>query len=137
MEDFLPLFKLPNIQFVNLQYGNVQEELKEFEDKYGIRVLQCESVDNMQDIDGLASLIDACDFVVTSSNTTTHIVGGLGKECYLMTPSNAGSLWYWGNVKDGKSLWYPSIQIFKQPGLYNWAGAMTLIVDQIRQKYLV
>lgn len=136
LEDFLPLFKLPNIQFVNLQYGNVQEELKEFEDKYGIKVLQCESVDNMQDIDGLASLIDACDFVVTSSNTTTHIVGGLGKECYLMTPSNAGSLWYWGNVRDGKSLWYPSIQIFKQPGLNNWAGAMNLIVDQIRQKYL-
>jgi len=136
LEDFLPLFKLPNIQFVNLQYGNVQEELKQFEDKYGIRVLQCESVDNMQDIDGLASLIDACDFVVTSSNTTTHIVGGLGKECYLMTPCNAGSLWYWGNVKDGKSLWYPSIQIFKQPGLNNWAGAMNLIVDQIRQKYL-
>ena len=137
LEDFLPLFNLPNIQFVNLQYGNVEEELKEFEHRHGIKILQCDSVDNMQDIDGLASLIEACDFVVTCSNTTTHIVGGLGKECYLMTPSNAGSLWYWGNVKDGRSLWYPSIQIFKQPSLNNWAGAMNLIVDKIKQKYLV
>ena len=84
MEDFLPLFKLPNIQFVNLQYGNVQEELKQFEDKYGIRVLQCESVDNMQDIDGLASLIDACDFVISTSNITSHLAGGLGKKTYLL-----------------------------------------------------
>ena len=137
LDEFLPLFNLPKIQFVNLQYGNVEEELREFEHKHGIKILQCDSVDNMQDIDGLASLVEACDFVVTCSNTTTHIVGGLGKECYLMTPSNAGSLWYWGNVKDGRSLWYPSIQIFKQPSLNNWAGAMNLIVDKIKQKYLV
>jgi hypothetical protein len=90
----------------------------------------------MQDIDGLASLIDACDFVVTSSNTTTHLVGGLNRPCYLMTPSNAGSLWYWDNVKDGKSLWYPSIQIFKQPALNEWARSIDLIVDDIRDRYL-
>ncbi len=137
LNDLLPLLSLPNIQFVSLQYGDVSDEINEFYKLYGIKILECETVDNTQDIDGLASLIEACDFVVTCSNTTTHIVGGLGKECYLMTPSNAGSLWYWGNVKDGRSLWYPSIQIFKQPSLNNWAGAMNLIVDKIKQKYLV
>ena len=136
LEELLPLFRLSNIQFVNLQYGNVKSELDELERKHGIKIFQCDSVDNMQDIDGLASLIDACDFVVTSSNTATHLVGGLNRPCYLMTPSNAGSLWYWDNVKDGKSLWYPSIQIFKQPALNEWARSIDLIVDDIRDRYL-
>lgn len=136
LNDLLPLLSLPNIQFVSLQYGDVSGEINEFYKLHGIKILECETVDNMQDIDGLASLIEACDFIVTCSNTTTHIVGGLGKECYLMTPSNAGSLWYWGNVKDGKSLWYPSIEVFKQPSLNNWAGAINLVVDKIKQKYL-
>lgn len=136
LNDLLPLLSLPNIQFVSLQYGDVSGEINEFYKLHGIKILECETVDNTQDIDGLASLIEACDFVVTCSNTTTHIVGGLGKECYLMTPSNAGSLWYWGNVKDGKSLWYPSIEVFKQPSLNDWAGAINLVVDKIKQKYL-
>ncbi len=136
LNDLLPLLSLPNIQFVSLQYGDVSGEINEFYKLHGIKILECETVDNTQDIDGLASLIEACDFVVTCSNTTTHIVGGLGKECYLMTPSNAGSLWYWGNVKDGKSLWYPSIEVFKQPSLNDWTGAINLVVDKIKQKYL-
>ena len=42
-------------------------------------------------LDALASLICACDIVVTVSNANAHLAGALGKETYLMfRPCAAG-----------------------------------------------
>ena len=38
--------------FVNLQYGDVEEELKEVKEKTGIDIVQCKSVDIYNDLDG-------------------------------------------------------------------------------------
>ena len=70
-------------------------EENEFKKKYGIDIHRFEQIDNFNDIDGLASLIDATDFVVSVSNTTVHIAGSIGKKTYLMLPNNRGKLWYW------------------------------------------
>ena len=65
---------------------DTSEERALFKQRYGIEALKLEEIDNFNDIDGLASLIDACDCVVSVSNTTVHIAGAIGKETYLMLP---------------------------------------------------
>ena len=57
-----------------------------------LRFIKLEEIDNFNDIDGLASLIDACDFVVSVSNTTVHIAGAIGKKTYLMLPQGKGKI---------------------------------------------
>ena len=74
----------------------------------------------MNDIDGLASLIEACDFVITISNVTAHIAGAINKKTYLLLSSNCGKIWYWGNT-ESNSLWYPSIDKFKDDETLSWA----------------
>ena len=64
---------------VNLQYGDVDQEIREFEEEIGIKFVQCDSVDNQEDLDGLAALIEACDLVVSTSNVTIHLAGGIVK----------------------------------------------------------
>ena len=64
---------------------DTSEERALFKQRYGIEVLKLEEIDNFNDIDGLASLIDA-DCVMSVSNTTVHIAGAIGKEIYLMLP---------------------------------------------------
>ena len=86
LEDLKDLLLLPDITFVDLQYSDTSEERASFKDKYGVEILKLEEIDNFNDIDGLASLIDACDQVVSVSNTTVHIAGSIGKETYLMLP---------------------------------------------------
>ena len=49
-------------------------------------LVQCASVDNREDLDGLAALIEVCDLVVSTSNVTIHMAGALAKETWVMLP---------------------------------------------------
>ena len=134
LEDLLPVLILEDIAFVSLQYGNIQKQLGEFNKKYNINILECDSVDNFYDLDGHAALIEACDFVITISNTSAHMAGAIGKETYLMCPSGKGLLWYWSNQKNGNSFWYPSIKIYEQNAPGQWFDVIQKIKLAIEKK---
>jgi len=134
LDDFLPVLKLASINFIDLQYGDTSQERSYLKNEHGITLSKVEEIDNFNDIDGLASLIHACDFIVTISNVTAHIAGALGKKVFLMVPYEKGKIWYW---HDGlkTSLWYPSIQIFTQTKTGEWLKPMSDIKEQLINLY--
>ena len=134
LNDFLPILKLPSINFVDLQYGYTVDERVRLKNDHDIAITKIDEIDNFNDIDALASLIDACDFIVTISNVTAHIAGALGKKVFLMVPYNKGKIWYW---HDGLkiSLWYPSIQIFTQTETGEWLKPSSDIKEQLINQY--
>jgi hypothetical protein len=94
-----------------------------------IDIINLKDVDIFNDIDSLFSLVDACDFIVTSSNVTVHISGSLGKKSYLLIPNDKGKLWYWH--EHVRSIWYPSVQIFNQLHDGNWQKPITDVYEKI------
>ena len=84
LKDMEHIFSGLDVVLVNLQYGDVEDEIREFKEATGIDVLQCASVDNKEDLDGLAALIEVCDLVVSTSNVTVHIAGALAKETWVL-----------------------------------------------------
>ena len=68
---------------------------------------------------------------MTTSNVTAHIAGGLGKDTYLLVPFLAGRIWYW-HEQDDKSIWYPSVRIFRQNKDGSWVDAITSIAKQLK-----
>ena len=102
---------------INLQYGDVDKEIREFEEQTGIKIIQCGSVDNREDLDGLAALIEACDLVVSTSNVTIHLAGALGKDTWVLLPF-VSSFWWLLNRDD--SVWYPSLKIYRQKKFQDW-----------------
>ena len=134
LTDLLPILSMKHIAFVNLQYGDAQEQLSDFNKKHNSNIQECFSVDNFNDLDGHAALIQACDFVVTISNTSAHISGAIGKETYLMCPAGKGFLWYWSNQLNGKSLWYPSIHIYQQNVMGQWFDVVQRVKFAIEKK---
>jgi tetratricopeptide (TPR) repeat protein len=133
LEELLPILSIPNIVFVNLQYGNIDDELKIIKEKYNIDIKIINEIDNYTNIDGLASIINSCDFVVTSSNVTAHIAGALEKETYVLLPYSDGKIYYW-HEGYGQSFWYPSLQLFSQGKLNNWSEPMENISFLIKEK---
>jgi tetratricopeptide (TPR) repeat protein len=110
--DYLPILKIDKIKFINLQYGETEQERKQIYDNHKVNIESIGEIDNFNDIDGLASLVDACDIIVTTSNVTAHLAGALGKTVYLVVPLARGRIWYWHyNTKN--SLWYPSVEQFE------------------------
>ena len=86
LRDMERIFSGLDVVLVNLQYGDVEDEIREFKEATGIDVVQCASVDNREDLDGLAALIEVCDLVVSTSNVTIHLAGALAKETWVMLP---------------------------------------------------
>jgi ADP-heptose:LPS heptosyltransferase len=119
LDQLLPILHLQNTTFINLQYGDVSDEIKAIFDQHGIEIISITDIDNFNNLDGLTSLVDICDYVVTTSNVTAHIAGALNKKTYLILPFSHGTIWYWGNSSDC-SLWYPSIEIFRSPSFGAW-----------------
>ncbi len=128
--DMAPFFNLPGCTVVNLQYGDVKEEVRAAE-AAGLHFNKAVTIDLTKDIDGIASLVDACDVLVSTSNTTVHIAGALGKPVLLMLPYRSGKLWYWSEAKGQGSLWYPSIQTFHQGAQGDWASTIDAVKESL------
>ncbi len=129
LTELLPIISIPDTTFINLQYGEVKEEISSILNQYGIEISMIDEIDNFNNLDGLASLINACDYIVTSSNVTAHIAGALNKETYLLLPYTRGSIWYWGE-SENKCLWYPSIRIYR----CNENGLWSHPIEEIRTR---
>jgi tetratricopeptide (TPR) repeat protein len=123
LEQLLPILSIPNLSFVNLQYGETSDEIKNIFNAYGIKIQSLDEIDNFNDIDSLASLIDACDLIVSVSNVTAHIAGALNIKTYLLLPFSFGKIWYWGE-NSSSSLWYPSVHISRQDKSNSWNKAI-------------
>jgi tetratricopeptide (TPR) repeat protein len=119
----LPLSQLmialnaPKRRFINLQYGDVSSEIQQLSSDFGIEVLQVSEIDNKGDIEGLASLICACDKVVSTSNVTVHLAGSLGIETKVLLPFSWD--WRWGSDQTD-SYWYKSLKLYRQSEIGDW-----------------
>ena len=111
------MLQAPKVRLVSLQYGDFANEIKKLSTDYGIKVAQVTEVDNMNDIDGLAALISACDRIVSIDNTTVHLAGALGKETNVLLPFACE--WRWGQGSQD-SYWYDSMQLHRQVKIGDW-----------------
>jgi len=103
--------------FVSLQYGDVRSDIERCRHCTGTTVKVHDDIDNFNDIDGLASLIDACDLVISVDNVTVHLAGALGKSTYMILPFNFD--WRWQVGRDD-SLWYRSLRLYRQQKRGDW-----------------
>ena len=117
--------EIPNdFLLVNLQYGDVKEELAELQDSMGRSILQLDDVDNFKDLDGFSSLIKACDKVISIDNSTVHFAGALGVECHVLLPFSHISDWRWGLNGVPQSYCYDKTYLHWQEEPNNWSGCL-------------
>ena len=132
LAQFGNMFKGLDVTLVNLQYGEVDEEIREFTKSTGIEVLQSSSVDLREDLDGLAALIELCDLVVSTSNVTIHMAGALGKDSWVLLPFAAS---FWWLIERTDSLWYPTVRLYRQKSLQDWSEVLKVIRLDLDQRF--
>jgi Tfp pilus assembly protein PilF len=130
LSDFQSLFNLPDCCFVDLQYGDTLAEREAVARELGVHVERLEDIDNMNDIDGLAALITACDAVVSVSNTTAHLAGALGAATWTMIPHGHARIWYWFKDRD-ESPWYARVHVRFQTDGQPWSDLVASIADEL------
>jgi tetratricopeptide (TPR) repeat protein len=78
LEFWQPLFEIPGVTWVNLQYGDVVEELRVAETQFAINISNFDDVDLFNDLDSSAALMKACDLVIGTGTSTTMISAAVG-----------------------------------------------------------
>jgi ADP-heptose:LPS heptosyltransferase len=125
LTDLAQILDHANIRLVCLQYGDVDDELKALQRDLGIEIMQVSEVDNMNDIDGLASLIMACDQVVSTTNVTVHLAGALGANTKALLPFS--TRWIWGS-SGSDSFWYDTVLPYRQNNAGDWSNVFRSLV---------
>lgn len=131
---FAPLFDVPEVVFMNLQYGDVSEQLQSCVRDTGREIINCSSIDFYSDLEGLAAACAACDLVITVSSVAAHVAGAVGSAVWLIVPRSRGRFWYWFHGKT-HSPWYASVRVFEQHTIGQWDGVLADVRRELQ--YLV
>ncbi len=109
--DLLPILKAPGVTFVCVQYGDVEQEIRDVNGDLDRDVIYDPTVDPLKDLVASASQIAACDLVISATNAGVHTAGGLGVPCWSLVPYESD--WRWTLGRDDV-VWYPGMRVFRQ-----------------------
>ena len=120
------------VKLVNLQHGNNEKEFKYLKKYHNIKIEELSSINVYNDIDGLLSIIGACDEIVTVDNFINHLAGAIGKKTRVLLPFS--SEWRWG-INQKKSYWHSSINLYQQSKISNWDTPLSDLILELKESH--
>jgi hypothetical protein len=126
-EQWRPVLQTPGISFVNLQYGECQDELDQARETLGVEIWQPPEIDLKNDLDDIAALCRGLDLVLGPSNATTNIAAACGAQVWMISTPGA---WPLLGLTD-RSPWYPTARVFMADRFNHWAPVMNQIADAL------
>ena len=125
-----PVLKTPGVTFVNLQYGKAEDELKEAEERFGVKIHQPQDIDLKMDLDKVAALSSACDLVIGPTNATTNIAAACGADVWFIHARSTS--WV---MMGGQSLpWYPQTRSFYSQQFRDWETIMGDVAAALEER---
>ncbi|MCH8827942.1 MAG: tetratricopeptide repeat protein [Planctomycetes bacterium] len=128
LDQWLPLFEIADVRFVNLQYGDCRTELNACREKTGTKISDWDDADPLTDLDDFAAEIRALDLVISIDNSTVHLAGALGVPVWTLLPFGCDFRWLRETVV---SPWYPSMQLFRQPRPRAWDDVFASVAEEL------
>jgi hypothetical protein len=83
LDDLSEVLKLEDCTFVNLQYGDCEDELIRIENMLDIKILRWNDIDLKNDQEQLAALISCLDVVVSASTSVMALSMSIGKRTIM------------------------------------------------------
>ena len=111
MKHWTPILSQKDCYFVNLQYGNIREEIEAYTTATGYPVYIDEEIDPLSDLDGFAAQVSVLDLIVSTSNTTD---------------------WRW-MLEEENTPWYQTVRLFRQEKSGDWEGVFQRISSALKQ----
>ncbi|MGD1876923.1 MAG: tetratricopeptide repeat protein [Kiloniellaceae bacterium] len=84
LEMWEPLFRIPGINFVNVHYDKIEDEVREVEEKCGVKIHRWDDLDLRMDLEAAFALTSQLDMVISTSTSPNRIGDAMGKEVWMM-----------------------------------------------------
>ena len=125
ISEWFPLFRLPNIKFINLQPKDFEEDLNKVKNELGITVYNFEDIDHWNDLDDVAALCSALDMVVSNKITVPLISAGVGTPTKLANWKQSA----WNNILLNPR--GPLVQIYERNTWETWENVFSSISEDV------
>jgi tetratricopeptide (TPR) repeat protein len=125
-DNWKPILNIPGKHFINLQYGDCDEELAKAKSD-GIVIHQPPLIDLKNDLDGVAALCFALDLVMGPANATLNIAAACGVPVFSYS-----ELYDWTKLGSKQMPWYPSMRCFIASKPNEWSDVMESMAEALR-----
>ena len=121
-----PIFSVPGITFVNLQYDDCRAELEDARQRFGVEIHTWDDIDLMNDLDEVAALTAALDVVISPATSVASMGGAIGTPVLEMSPTPN-----WTALGTDRMPWYPDTKLFLRNWGESWEGALAAIAQDL------
>ncbi len=126
LDQWGPILRVPGVQFINLQYDDCKAELDEIRKSWDINVHVFEDLDLYNDLDGVESLIDSLDLVITVGTAVMPLAASLGKPVWLMCLKHA-----WTGFGADRHAFFPSVQPYSRYFSEGWGNTIEAVANDL------
>ena len=124
LEEFEPLMELEGCRWFSLQKDDEAHDLASVNFGNEITALG----HKFEDFSDTASAILNLDLIISPDTAVAHLAGALAKPVWLILPY--ANEWRWFERRTD-SPWYPTMKLFHQHVLGDWAGVLATIATQL------
>lgn len=110
LDAWQPIFSVPDVTFVNLQYGMRPDERAAIRERFGVDLVEWAGLDLKDDFADVAGILIALDLVVTGPSATAFQAGSVGRLAWVIDGPSV-SFKYHGT---DEMPWFPSWRPFRK-----------------------
>ncbi len=114
------VLRVRGVHFVNLQYDECVEELREAEALFGVRIHAFADVDLMRDLEEAAALTAALDLVISPSTTVAVMSGALGILTWCLITDHSA----WETLGTERLPFLPSVRVIRRHWKRPWDAVL-------------
>ncbi|MEM8985460.1 MAG: tetratricopeptide repeat protein [Pseudomonadota bacterium] len=129
LEDWAHVFKTPGVKFINLQYGDVEEELQTIRG-FGADIWNPEGIDLTNDLEDVAALCAALDQAVSITNASFNIAAAVGVPAWTIHGPVA-----WPRLGTDGLPWYPNAKVYVSEQHGEWTKVLKRLAADLAAQY--
>jgi tetratricopeptide (TPR) repeat protein len=126
LDELAPIFAVPGVHFVSLQYDAGSEEVAAYCARSG-QTLEYVA-EAIEDYDETAALVAALDLVVSACTAVIHLSGALATPVWVMAPLVPE--WRYG-IRGVSMPWYPGNRVLRQTAPGDWSGVIGRVAVEL------
>lgn len=92
ISDWESLFRIPDIDIINLQYGDCRAEIENVAKFFGVTLHQWDDLDLRNDLDGVFALASCLDHMVSVTTAPSVMAAAIGTPTSVLMPRSAWTL---------------------------------------------
>lgn len=125
-----PILSQPGVRFIVLQPGEVEADIRQAEEAFGVTLHRVPELDLFNDLDGLSGLLAGLDLVLANGSALAIQAAAQGVPTWMFLLKNA----HWDLLGTEGLPWLPVLRVFAREWGESWEGAVGAVAAALAER---